>query len=309
MRKRTGKILIISLISGITIFSFSCNSGTTPAEEEQVVITPVTVTSVSYKPLEEKIGLPAVSTFMNRYIVRSSTTGTIISTNVSQGDYVSKNLVLFTLKTREAAVISAGLKNDSSFSFKGEIKIASSGEGVITSLSHQNGDFVQEGDELAVISDQSSFVFILEVPFELSSFVEKTHLCKILLPGNKVVSGTITGRLPEMDPQSQTVKYIIRPAGAGHLPANLVAQVNIVKNSSVNAAVLPKSAILGNETQTEFWIMKLIDDSTAVKVQIKKGIEINDEVEIAEPALSKSDRILITGGYGLPDTARVTIKQ
>ncbi len=36
--------------------------------------------------------------------------------------------------------------------------------------------------------------------------------------------------------------------------------------------VLPKQAVLGNETQTEFWVMKLINDSTAVKVINKQRV-------------------------------------
>jgi len=54
-------------------------------------------------------------------------------------------------------------------------------------------------------------------------------------------------------------------------------------------------------------VMKLINDSIAVKVSIKKGIELADIVEILQPAFEPSDRILLTGNYGLPDTAKVMI--
>jgi hypothetical protein len=53
--------------------------------------------------------------------------------------------------------------------------------------------------------------------------------------------------------------------------------------------------------------MKLINDSTAIKVVVRKGFENNDEVEITEPEFLASDRIVMTGNYGLPDTARVSI--
>ena len=55
--------------------------------------------------------------------------------------------------------------------------------------------------------------------------------------------------------------------------------------------------------------MKLIDSITAVKVPVKKGIETTDKVEILSPVLSDSDKILITGNYGLEDTAKVKIIQ
>ena len=55
--------------------------------------------------------------------------------------------------------------------------------------------------------------------------------------------------------------------------------------------------------------MKLINDSTAVKVLVKKGIETIDKIEITAPVFSLSDRIILTGNYGLADTAKVQIIQ
>ncbi len=63
--------------------------------------------------------------------------------------------------------------------------------------------------------------------------------------------------------------------------------------------MLPKPAILGNETQTEFWVMRLINDSTAVKIPVKIGIENFGEVEITDPVFQSSDKILFSGNYGL----------
>ena len=55
--------------------------------------------------------------------------------------------------------------------------------------------------------------------------------------------------------------------------------------------------------------MKLINDSTAVKVPILKGIETNTAVEILSPPFAASDRIVRTGQYSLPDTAQVEIEK
>jgi uncharacterized NAD(P)/FAD-binding protein YdhS len=53
--------------------------------------------------------------------------------------------------------------------------------------------------------------------------------------------------------------------------------------------------------------MKLMDDSTAVKVPVTKGLEISDKIEIISPKFLVSDKFLLTGNYGLADTARVKI--
>lgn len=298
------------LPAGILVFAIACNQAPVTSEAEDVVrmITPVTITPVTFKPVTETIDLPAVTAFMTKNVVRSTTTGTVESTSIALGDNVRKDQLLYKIRTRESSAISNSLKGDSTLSFNGRINITASKEGVISSVSHQNGDFVQEGDELAVISEQNSLFFILDTPFEFVKYVEKSKTCKIHLPDNQIIDGAITGKLPEMDTQAQTVRYVIRPLYSGHLPANLNAVVRIVKSSRDNATLLPKSAVLGNETQTEFWVMKLINDSTAVKVPVTKGYENNEEVEITGPAFLQSDKIILTGSYGLPDTARVIIK-
>jgi hypothetical protein len=122
------------------------------------------------------------------------------------------------------------------------------------------------------------------------------------------LEGIISSRLPVADIQSQTESFIVKPTTPEKLPENLIAKISIIKSSKVKAFTLPKTAVLSNETQTDFWIMKLINDSTAVKIPVKKGIELSDKVEILQPVLDRSDRILQTGNYGLPDTAKVTIE-
>ena len=55
--------------------------------------------------------------------------------------------------------------------------------------------------------------------------------------------------------------------------------------------------------------MKLINDSTAIKVPVKIGIVTDAQVEISAPLFDKFDRLINTGNYGLPDTARINIIQ
>jgi len=303
------RYLSLFLVPGTFIILLSCHNSSRPAEEVTVIRTPVTIVPVTFKPVTSIVRLPAVATYMNKSIVRATTAGTIDKVLITAGEPVNPDQLLFTIRTREAMALADKMAEDTSLSFKGVINITSHKEGVINSISYQKGDFVQEGDEMAVVSEQKSLVFILDVPFELNQYIEKNRNCKIILPDNRQINGIITGKLPEMDMQSQTIRYVVRPATTDRLPGNLIASVNLVKSSNSNALVLPKAAILGDETQTKFWVMKLINDSTAVKISVSKGFENNDEVEITEPVFEISDRILLTGNYGLPDTARVTIIQ
>jgi multidrug efflux pump subunit AcrA (membrane-fusion protein) len=307
MLTKIKSVLCIIVISGTLALLVSCKNSPQVLEETQIIKTPVTVIPLTYKSVTSTVSLPAIATFLNKNIIRATTAGTIDKILITPGESISKNQLLFSIRTREASALANTVQTDTSLSFKGLINITSQEEGVINSISYQKGDFVQEGDELAIVSDQNSLVFILDLPFELEKYIGRNKNCSIILPDKREIRGTITGKLPEMDVLSQTVRYIIRPVTREKLPSNLIATINLVKSASEKALILPKQAVLGNETQTEFWVMKLLNDSTAIKVPVNKGFENNEEVEITSPGFLASDRIIITGNYGLADTARVTI--
>ena len=252
----------------------------------------------------------ATSQFQKKVAIKSNTNGYIENANISIGDEVSLDQLLFTVKTKEASAIeNQTILKDTSLNFSGILKIKAQKSGIITTLDHQKGDYVQDGDELGIISERSSLVFILEVPFELHSYVKLNDECEIVLSDNQIIKGKISGELPSVDAIAQTQSFVVKPMTDLKLPENLIAKIRIIKSTKEKAIVLPKTAILANETQTEFWVMKLINDSTSIKIAVKKGIETNDKVEILEPQFNPSDKIIFTGNYGLADTAKISIQK
>ena len=303
-------INITAFICMSIVFSLTgCGNKRTKVEEVIEAKTPVTVTTISRKSISETLEFPAILIYLRKNIVRSSTAGTVENISIGLGDFVKKGQELFTIKTLEASAIQGYLNGDTNLYFKGIINVNSPENGIIISISHQKSDFVQGGDELAVLSDQSSMVFNLETPFEQRKYIEQSRNCLLRLPDSTLIKGVISGRMPEMNALSQTISYFVKPLTSNNLPQNLMATAVINKQTRENAQVLPRAALLGNETQTEFWIMKVLNDSTAVKVSVRKGIENYDEVEITDPQFIPEDRILMTGNYGLPDTAAVNILQ
>jgi hypothetical protein len=113
--------------------------------------------------------------------------------------------------------------------------------------------------------------------------------------------------LPTMDAVSQTQNIVIKINPGHTIPENLVAKVRIPKITRNHAVSLPRAAVLSDETQSNFWVMKMTDSVTAIRVPVKKGIETKDRIEIISPVFSDQDKILLTGNYGLADTARVII--
>jgi hypothetical protein len=53
--------------------------------------------------------------------------------------------------------------------------------------------------------------------------------------------------------------------------------------------------------------MKLVNDTTAIRIDVNRGIETDSLFQILSPKLNLSDMIISSGSYGLPDTAKVEI--
>ncbi len=299
--------IVVRLFFFLTIMA-SCKqkNNSTADEATTETRTPVTVTSVSYAPLQQFIELNATSSFLQKSFVKSNLIGYVTKVYVKIGDFVNKGKTLFILKTKESEAIGNSVnKLNPDFKFSGVNVISANATGYITELNHQQGDYVQDGEQLAVISDIKSFAFIMNVPYEDKPYVSIGKQVEIILPDKERIAGTVSSAMPMMDSVSQTQSYAIHIHSSHIYPQNLIAKVKIITISKPAAATLPKNSILTDETQTEFWVMKMINDSTAVKVPVKKGLENGDTVEIISPEFSPKDKILLNGNYGLSDTAKV----
>ncbi|KAA9038639.1 efflux RND transporter periplasmic adaptor subunit [Ginsengibacter hankyongi] len=302
----------ILLFFYLAILTIGCGQKNTSDNDEATVQprTPVTVTSMSYDPLKEYIELNATSSFLQKSYIKSNLVGYVKKVNVKIGDYVNKGQTLFVLKTKEAEAIGNSVnKLNPDFKFSGVNSIPANTNGFIAELNHQEGDYVQDGEQLAVISDSKSFAFIMNVPYEDMPYVSVGKTVEILLPDKERLTGIVSSPMPTMDSVSQTQTFAVKANVSHTIPQNLVAVIRIVKVSKTTAATLPKNSVLSNETQSEFWVMKMINDTTAVKVPVKKGIESGDRVEIISPQFSPTDKILLSGNYGLEDTALVIVNK
>ncbi|MCE1188255.1 MAG: HlyD family efflux transporter periplasmic adaptor subunit [Ignavibacteria bacterium] len=306
INKNKAQLLILM---AFTAFMFNaCSNGSAENEADGKASTPVTITHVSFEPMAEYVELSANSAFRKKSIVRSSITGMVLSVAVNPGDKVARGQTLFTLITREAAALmDKKAQGDSSLHFNGELKVRAAQNGIVSSIAHQQGDYVQEGDELASVAEPASLVFNLQAPYELTGYIHTGEPCEIILPNQINFQGKIETMLPAMDMQAQTLTLVVKPLMAEDIPENLIAKIKIVKSLKKNACTLPKEAVLTDETQTLFWVMKLLNDSVAVKTIIHKGIESDDKIEVLKPIFTTADRIIATGNYGLEDTAKVTI--
>lgn len=289
----------------------SCGQNSKPAEEEKSskVTTPVTVTSITTGSISKVINLTATSSYLKKNTIKSTTNGYITKISYNIGEYVKAGSPLYSIKTKEAEALSTFSKTNPEFAYNGEMTIKAPASGIISEVTKQLNDYVADGDQLCIIAEQSSLVFLLNVPFEQNKHAAIGTKCEILLPDSTRIQGTIVSKLSAIDAVSQTQSFIIKPNTHTQLPENLTALVQLNESTNTKTQVTDKNCVLTDETMEKFWVMKLINDSTAIKIPIKTGIVTDTQVEIISPLFDKSDRLINTGNYGLPDTALVNIIQ
>jgi multidrug efflux pump subunit AcrA (membrane-fusion protein) len=303
---RLPELFLLLLFFSVIITSCHNNSAANDDEAPADIRTPVTATSVSYDSMEDYIELNATSSFLQKSFVKSNLNGYVKNVYIKVNDFVNSGQRLFILKTKEAEAIGNSVnKLNPDFNFSGTNIITANTHGYIAELNHQPGDYVQDGEQLAVITDSRSFVFVMNVPYEDHPYVSIGKKVEITLPDQEHLTGTVSSAMPMIDSVSQTQSYAIKVNAPHSIPQNLIAKVRILKVLKTATPTLPRSSVLSDETQTQFWVMKMINDSTVIKVPVKTGLASGDKIEIDSPQFSPQDKILLTGNYGLPDTAGV----
>lgn len=299
-------ILMTLLVSLLII---SCGEQQAQQEEDPASGTPVQVVHPREMDFTETIDLNANTIFLRKEMVRATFQGFIETIYKNVGDKIRRGDLLVTIKTKESAADdSVGLSLGAEM-FQGSIKILAHSDGVLTLLNYHSGEYVSEGEEIAVISNPSSLRITLNVPYAYVSRISANSHCQIFLPDGQVIPAIIQKIIPSVDPVSQTQTFLLLPEQAVNLPENLNVNARLPLQTIKDALILPRVAVLSNETQEQFWIMKLLNDSTAVRTNVQKGIENDSLIQIIRPVLSSKDRIISEGGFGLPDTAIVTVTE
>lgn len=266
--------------------------------------TAVTLTHIAFGKIRNEIVLSATTAYLNKSIITAPISAFISEANVQPGYMVRKGETLYTLETKEHHALSG--ETDPSIAEAVPVKAGT--DGIITEVMQQKGSYVPEGTTLCSLAIPNSLVFMLNVPYEQLKYAVPGKECTLELPDGTRLAATIQTPLATMNTASQAQQIIAR-AKAPFLPEGLSVKVLITtdKEPGKTEMILPRSAVQSDEMLTEHWVMKLANDSTAVKVPVQTGNCNTDSIEIISPALSSADRIIQTGGYALEDNSRVVI--
>ena len=272
--------------------------------------TPVEVTTARADTFRLERTFRGQTYYLTSGDIRSPIAGYITRVYVKIGDQIRKGSPLFGLETKEAfALKGKNYLNDPTLKNIGQLTIHAPESGLVTLVRGEEMEYVQDGALLATFSAPDMFVFLIEVPAEQDSAVRIGSPCLIQLPSGGSIGGKITRTLAIADSLSQTVRYVIKPSHPMVLPAGLQLNISFTEKRHEQAQSLPGEAVLANELQTEFWVMKLINDSTAVRVPVVTGMQRDNRIEILSPRFAPNDRLVSKGGYGLADTASVVVKR
>lgn len=301
---------IIFLAIASFFWIISCKSKVeTPLEEITVPKTPVEVVSISNGFINDELTFFGTSMYLKRNVVTAPIPAFITQVHVKLGDRVSKGAVLYVLQSKESRALGNDIsKIDSTLTNFGIINIKAPTSGIITTLDKQQpGDYVLEGTQLCTIAESNDLVFQVNVPFEFTKYTIAGNSCRLIFPDNSLHSATFTKALTTMNVTAQTQTILAKCNENLFLPENMMVKVGVGKGGRHTNQILPKSCVLSDEMMQEYWVMKLINDSTAVKIPVTIGNKNADKIVVIAPKFTSIDKIISIGNYGLPDTAFVSI--
>lgn len=300
------KITILFLAASVLVLQNSCKERTV-SEYEIMPVVSVKTEPVLLGNIEKNISFNGKTIYLKKNIIVSPIAGYVGKAEASFGEDVKRGDVLFEIQTRE----SKALETDSAFAGNiGTIKVSAPSEGFINEISvNETGGYVLEGGTLCSIVDNNDLLVKLNVPFEYNSLIKPGKKCIIILPDGTSIEGFVNIALQVIDEANQTQSILIRPGNHKRLPENLNLTIIFIQEEHKQTTLVSRNSLMTDETQSEFWVMKIISDTLAVRIPVIKGIENDSVTEISSPLIRTNDLIISEGAYGLPDSTVVKIEK
>ncbi len=177
--------------------------------------------------------------------------------------------------------------------------------GVVADRSVYPGDIAPAGTPLLIVMDTSKVIARLHVPETQASLLHLGDHAALHIPGIETpVPGTVTVISPAIDPNSTTVEVWVQADNLNNqLHPGTALDVSIVAQTLPRAVVVPQSAIL-TEDDGKTDVMVVYADSTAHTRVVSTGVQQGSLIQIRS-GLQPGEQVIVSGGYGLPDGAKV----
>jgi membrane fusion protein (multidrug efflux system) len=134
---------------------------------------------------------------------------------------------------------------------------------------------------------------------------QRLSLVTDTFPG-KTFSGSVVAISPAVDPATNVGTVRIRASNpAGLLRLGMFVSTQLPLETHANAVVVPSQAVYRDEEGKPQVYRVQGENAEAVPVEL--GIEAKDRVELLS-GVKPGETIILTGGYGLSDKAKVKVK-
>jgi hypothetical protein len=296
------------IFSGLISIIYSCSHTIKNIESETTgnSKSDVSVTHPYVQDFDVYENFQGVTKYQQTINVRTKMAGVIKRVFIKPADIIFTGQPLFIIQPKELSVLSKTNKDNQLF-LNGYDTIYSGCEGIVNTVYFQQGDFLQEGDLLAETVTKSSLAVIAYFPFSIENMIRQNNLCIIVFPDSSQITGHIANRMYTADLNNQAQPFIVNFSSSSFVPENLNVVVKYKSKTIHQGLFVPINSLYSDEEQKKFWLMKMINDTVCIKINVIKGIKSDSSVEIRSQYFSPDDLIVSEGGYGLSDTAIVNI--
>ena len=295
------------LLGILTLILISFNGGKNSEPAPVTAAIEVKSAVVNITDIKEYQDFNGVTQYQKKESLRSNITGYIAYLPYERGDEVRRGATFATVRTKEQSALADAVSVDSSLAqFAKPLRIISNGSGIITKLNVIKGGYVAEGDILAVIAQPKTLVVKVNVPFDQKNGMRVGTPCQIMIPNQPSITAQVTSRLPVIDSTNQTQAFLISLREYS-LPERLNVNVRTVLKQDSTALSVPQQALQTNELMTDFWVMKIVNNTLAVKQKVTPLLQNDSVVQINAINVKKGDLIVTEGSYQMRDSTKVKI--
>jgi HlyD family secretion protein len=188
-------------------------------------------------------------------------------------------------------------------------RITSPLDGVITDRPMYVGEMASPGTPLLTVMDISQVIARANVPAEQLKLLKVGDEATITTPDSSAeLHGKVIVISSALEPNSTTAEVWIKAPNPGErLRPGASVMVAIVAETVENAVVIPQAAILPSE-EGPGKVMVVGSDSLAHERTIEIGIRNTDSVQVLK-GLEPGEEVIVVGGLGLEDKAKVRIEK
>jgi len=185
-------------------------------------------------------------------------------------------------------------------------RVTSPISGVVADRPINAGEMAAAGMPMISIVDISQVRAIANVPVKEAESIRVGRPARVAGPDGDM-AGAVTVVSPSANPNATTVEVWVQIANPGErLKPGATARVSIVAETIQNTLVVPAASLLNGDGGKQK-VMVISADSVAHERPVTVGVRQGARVQILS-GIQPGDQVVVSGGLGLEDKAKVTIQ-